>query len=102
MGIIFIGFGSYVFEMVGNKVIVKEYVIVVGVFVLKYMLVFCDVDELVVGVDEIGFLIFVKVVVGGGGCGMCWVEKKEDLKVVFEVVMCEVDSVFGDLMMFFE
>lgn len=101
-GIVFIGLFLLVFEMVGNKVEVKWYVVEVGVFVLCFIEVFDDVDVFVVQVQEIGFLLFVKVVVGGGGCGMWWVEIFGEFVFVLVEVMCEVESVFGDLWMFLE
>ena len=101
-GITFIGPGSHVLEMAGNKVTAKEHAIAAGVPVLKYTPASRDVEELIAGADEIGFPIFAKAVAGGGGRGMRRVETKADLKDALEAAMREADSAFGDPTMFLE
>ena len=101
-GITFIGPGSHVLEMAGNKVTAKEHAIAAGVPVLASTPASRDLDELLAAADAIGFPIFAKAVAGGGGRGMRRVEKKEDLREALEAAMREADSAFGDPTMFLE
>src|SRR6187551_480142 len=101
-GITFIGPGSHVLEMAGNKVTAKEHAIAAGVPVLASTPASKDINELLAGAEAIGFPIFAKAVAGGGGRGMRRVEKKEDLRQALEEAMREADSAFGDPTMFLE
>jgi len=101
-GITFIGPGSHVLEMAGNKVTAKEHAIAAGVPVLKSTPASRDIEELLAGADEIGFPIFAKAVAGGGGRGMRRVETKDELRPALEAAMREADSAFGDPTMFLE
>jgi len=101
-GITFIGPGSRVLEMAGNKVTAKERAASAGVPVLKSTPATTDIDELLAGADEIGFPVFAKAVAGGGGRGMRRVDKREDLREALEAAMREADSAFGDPTMFIE
>ncbi|MCU1509749.1 MAG: pyruvate carboxylase [Glaciihabitans sp.] len=101
-GITFIGPGSHVLEMAGNKVTAKEHAISAGVPVLASTPASRDIDELLAGADAVGFPIFAKAVAGGGGRGMRRVERKEDLRDALEAAMREADSAFGDPTMFLE
>ncbi|MEO5920792.1 MAG: pyruvate carboxylase, partial [Pseudolysinimonas sp.] len=101
-GITFIGPGSHVLEMAGNKVTAKDHAIAAGVPVLKSTPASKDIDELVKGADEIGFPVFAKAVAGGGGRGMRRVDERDDLREALEAAMREADSAFGDPTMFIE
>jgi pyruvate carboxylase len=101
-GITFIGPGSHVLEMAGNKVTAKEHAIAAGVPVLKSTPATTDLDALIAGADEIGFPVFAKAVAGGGGRGMRRVETREELRPALEAAMREADSAFGDPTMFLE
>jgi pyruvate carboxylase len=101
-GITFIGPGSHVLEMAGNKVTAKEHAIAAGVPVLKSTPASKDIEKLITGADEIGFPVFAKAVAGGGGRGMRRVDEKEDLREALEAAMREADSAFGDPTMFIE
>jgi pyruvate carboxylase len=101
-GITFIGPGSHVLEMAGNKVTAKEHAIAAGVPVLKSTPATTDLDALIAGADEIGFPVFAKAVAGGGGRGMRRVETREELRPALEAAMREADSAFGDPTMFVE
>jgi pyruvate carboxylase len=101
-GITFIGPGSHVLEMAGNKVTAKEHAIAAGVPVLKSTPASNDIEALLTGADEIGFPVFAKAVAGGGGRGMRRVDKPEDLREALEAAMREADSAFGDPTMFIE
>ncbi len=101
-GITFIGPGSDVLEMAGNKVTAKERAIAAGVPVLKSTPATTDIEELLRGADEIGFPVFAKAVAGGGGRGMRRVDTREELRPALEAAMREADSAFGDATMFVE
>jgi pyruvate carboxylase len=101
-GITFIGPGSSVLEMAGNKVTAKEHAIAAGVPVLKSSAPSQDLDELIAAAEEIGFPIFAKAVAGGGGRGMRRVATMADLRGSLEEAMREANSAFGDPTMFLE
>ena len=101
-GITFIGPGSHVLEMAGNKVTAKEHAIAAGVPVLKSTPASNDIEALIKGADEIGFPVFAKAVAGGGGRGMRRVDERDDLREALEAAMREADSAFGDPTMFIE
>ena len=101
-GITFIGPGSHVLEMAGNKVTAKDHAIAAGVPVLRSTPASRDLDVLLEGADEIGFPLFAKAVAGGGGRGMRRVESRGDLREALEAAMREADSAFGDSTMFLE
>jgi pyruvate carboxylase len=101
-GITFIGPGSHVLEMAGNKVTAKEHAIAAGVPVLKSSAPSRDVEELIAAAEEIGFPIFAKAVAGGGGRGMRRVATMADLRGSLEEAMREANSAFGDPTMFLE
>ncbi|SMQ67402.1 pyruvate carboxylase [Agreia sp. VKM Ac-1783] len=101
-GITFIGPGSHVLEMAGNKVTAKDHAIAAGVPVLRSTPASRDLDVLLAGADDIGFPLFAKAVAGGGGRGMRRVESKAELREALEAAMREADSAFGDSTMFLE
>jgi pyruvate carboxylase len=101
-GITFIGPGSHVLEMAGNKVTAKEHAIAAGVPVLASTPASKDIDELLAGAEKIGFPIFAKAVAGGGGRGMRRVNEPGALRAALEEAMREADSAFGDPTMFLE
>lgn len=47
-------------------------------------------------VKDIGYLVVIKVVSGGGGKGICIVKKVEDLEKVFKEVKSEGKKYFDD------
>jgi pyruvate carboxylase len=101
-GITFIGPGSSVLEMAGNKVTAKEHAIAAGVPVLASTPASKDLDVLIAGAEKIGFPIFAKAVAGGGGRGMRRVDTPDELRPALEAAMREADSAFGDPTMFLE
>ena len=101
-GITFIGPGSAVLEMAGNKVTAKEHAIAAGVPVLASCDATTDIDELVAFADSIGYPVFAKAVAGGGGRGMRRVESREDIRDALDAAMREAESAFGDARMFIE
>jgi pyruvate carboxylase len=101
-GITFIGPGSGVLEMAGNKVTAKEHAIAAGVPVLRSTPASDDIETLVAQATDVGFPLFAKAVAGGGGRGMRRVERIEDLADALAEAMREADSAFGDPRMFLE
>jgi pyruvate carboxylase len=101
-GITFIGPGSSVLEMAGNKVTAKAHAIAAGVPVLASTPASKDIDELLAGADAVGFPLFAKAVAGGGGRGMRRVATKDELAPALAEAMREADSAFGDPTMFLE
>ena len=101
-GITFIGPGSAVLEMAGNKVTAKEHAISAGVPVLASSEATTDIDQLIAFADSIGYPVFAKAVAGGGGRGMRRVETHDEMRDALEAAMREAESGFGDPRMFVE
>ena len=101
-GIVFIGPGSHVLELAGNKVNAKEAAIAANVPVLKSSIQSADVDELVNASVGFGFPLFVKAVAGGGGRGMRRVAEESELRGALSEAMREAESAFGDARVFLE
>jgi pyruvate carboxylase len=101
-GIVFIGPGSHVLELAGNKVNAKEAAIAANVPVLKSSIQSADVDELVKESQGFGFPLFVKAVAGGGGRGMRRVAEESELRGALGEAMREAESAFGDARVFLE
>jgi pyruvate carboxylase len=101
-GIVFIGPGSHVLELAGNKVNAKEAAIKAHVPVLKSSIQSADVDELVQESQGFGFPLFVKAVAGGGGRGMRRVAEESELRGALGEAMREAESAFGDARVFLE
>jgi pyruvate carboxylase len=101
-GIVFIGPGSHVLELAGNKVNAKEAAIAANVPVLKSSIQSADIDELVKASVGFGFPLFVKAVAGGGGRGMRRVAEDAELRSALGEAMREAESAFGDARVFLE
>lgn len=94
VGMIWIGFFIEVMNIMVFKIEVCVIMIKVGVFV-----VFGGAVE---DVEVVGFFLLIKVSVGGGGKGMCWVDFVDEFFDVLMVCWCEVAKSFGDDMVYFE
>ena len=101
-GIVFIGPGSHVLELAGNKVNAKDAAIAANVPVLKSSIQSADIDELIKASQGFGFPLFVKAVAGGGGRGMRRVAEESELKGALGEAMREAESAFGDARVFLE
>lgn len=101
-GIVFIGPGSHVLELAGNKVNAKEAAIAANVPVLKSSIQSADIDEMVKASVGFGFPLFVKAVAGGGGRGMRRVAEESELRGALGEAMREAESAFGDARVFLE
>jgi len=101
-GITFIGPGSELLEMAGNKVTAKQHARSAGVPVLESSNATSSIDELIAFADSIGFPVFAKAVAGGGGRGMRRVESREELRDSLDAAIREAENAFGDGRMFIE
>ena len=103
-GITFIGPGSEVLELTGNKARAIAAAKAAGVPTLKSVEPGTDVDALVAaaGASEIPYPLFVKAVAGGGGRGMRRVDSPGALREAVETCMREADAAFGDPTVFIE
>ena len=103
-GITFIGPGSEVLELTGNKARAIAAAKAAGVPTLKSVEPDTDVDALVAaaGASEIPYPLFVKAVAGGGGRGMRRVDSPGALREAVETCMREADAAFGDPTVFIE
>jgi pyruvate carboxylase len=100
--IVFIGPGSHVLELAGNKVNAKEAAIAANVPVLKSSIQSADVKQLVDAAVDFGYPLFVKAVAGGGGRGMRRVSQATELEAALGEAMREAESAFGDARVFLE
>jgi len=100
--IVFIGPGSHVLELAGNKVNAKEAAIAAKVPVLKSSIQSADVKQLVNAAVDFGYPLFVKAVAGGGGRGMRRVADESELEAALGEAMREAESAFGDARVFLE
>ena len=96
-GILFVGPSPESIEAMGSKTRSRQRMQAAGVPVVP------GLTEPVRGFEEIesfarkvGFPIMVKASAGGGGKGLRFVEKEEDLRPAFERVTSEAKSFFGD------
>jgi len=101
-GITFVGPGTEILELTGNKARAIAAAREAGLPVLNSSAPSSDVDELVAAGDELGFPLFVKAVAGGGGRGMRRVLEAKALRESLEAAMREAESAFGDATVFLE
>ncbi|GAB3270718.1 pyruvate carboxylase [Kineosporia babensis] len=101
-GITFIGPGSDVLELTGNKARAIAAARAAGVPTLASIPPSRNPDELVDAAAHLAYPLFVKAVAGGGGRGMRRVDRPEDLREAVETCMREADGAFGDPTVFIE
>ena len=96
-GVTFIGPSPESIDAMGSKTESRQRMIAAGVPVVP------GLTEAVKSFDEIeafakstGFPIMIKASAGGGGKGLRFVERAEDLRSAFERVSSEAESFFGD------
>ncbi|SDL43820.1 pyruvate carboxylase [Tessaracoccus oleiagri] len=100
--IIFIGPSPEVLTMAGNKKRAVEAAKKAGVPTLASSEPGTDPDELEKAAHEIGFPVFIKAVLGGGGRGMRRVEDPAKFRDELGAAMREADAAFGDGTVFIE
>jgi acetyl-CoA carboxylase biotin carboxylase subunit len=102
-GLIFVGPSPESIEAMGSKTESRQRMKAAGVPVVP------GLTEAVKSVDEIahfardaGYPIMIKASAGGGGKGMRFVEREEDLRAAFDRVTSEAQSFFGDASVYAE
>ncbi len=101
-GITFVGPGSDVLELTGNKARAIAAAREAGLPVLASSEPSASVDELVSVAESMTFPLFVKAVSGGGGRGMRRVAEAGGLAEAIEAASREAESAFGDPMVYLE
>lgn len=95
-GITFVGPPPEVLDLTGDKSAAVEAAKKAGLPVLQDSEPSTDIDKLVEMAEDFTFPIFVKAVAGGGGRGMRFVEKKEDVAQLAAEASREAEAAFGD------
>jgi pyruvate carboxylase len=101
-GITFVGPGSDVLELTGNKARAVAAARAAGLPVLASSEPSSSVDDLVQAAKSMQFPVFVKAVAGGGGRGMRRVAEPAALPEAIEAASREAESAFGDPTVFLE
>jgi acetyl-CoA carboxylase biotin carboxylase subunit len=96
-GIIFIGPSPSSIEAMGSKTESRRRMQAAGVPVVPGLTEpVKSFDEIAAFAKSTGFPIMIKASAGGGGKGLRFVEREEDLRSAFERVTSEAESFFGD------
>jgi acetyl-CoA carboxylase biotin carboxylase subunit len=96
-GITFIGPSPQSIEAMGSKTESRQRMQAAGVPVVPGLTeAVKSFDEIAAFARSAGFPIMIKASAGGGGKGLRYVEKEEDLRTAFERVTSEAQSFFGD------
>ena len=93
-GIIFIGPGSDVMRVMGNKIAAREFVKKAGVPITEGLT--GNKATLLQAKDRIGFPVLLKAAAGGGGKGMQIVHDEKDLEEALESTSRQALAYFGD------
>jgi len=96
-GIVFIGPSPESIEAMGSKTESRRRMEAAGVPVVPGLTKPVeDFDEILAFARSAGYPIMIKASAGGGGKGMRYVEREEDLRPSYERVTSEAQSFFGD------
>ncbi|HJQ41129.1 MAG TPA: acetyl-CoA carboxylase biotin carboxylase subunit [Thermoanaerobaculia bacterium] len=96
-GVIFIGPSPESIDAMGSKTESRQRMKAAGVPVVPGLTEpVKSFDELEAFAREAGFPLMIKASAGGGGKGLRFVDKMEDLRPAFERVSSEAESFFGD------
>ena len=101
-GITFIGPRKETMELLGDKVAARNAVCAVGVPVLPGWPAPSDPDALSARAAEIGYPVLIKSVFGGGGRGMRWIEREEQLLAAVGAAGAEARGASGDASLYLE
>ena len=102
-GLLFIGPSPESIEAMGSKTESRQRMQAAGVPVVPGLTeAVKSFDEIVAFARETGFPIMIKASAGGGGKGLRYVEREEDLRNAFERVSSEAESFFGDAAVYAE
>ncbi|MCF4006019.1 pyruvate carboxylase [Corynebacterium uropygiale] len=95
-GIVFVGPRAETLELTGDKARAVEAAKAAGLPTLGDSEPSTDIDELVEMSKDFTFPIFVKAVAGGGGRGMRFIERPEDVASLAAEASREAEAAFGD------
>ncbi|WP_297849859.1 pyruvate carboxylase [uncultured Corynebacterium sp.] len=101
-GITFIGPTAETLDLTGDKAAAVRAAEEAGLPVLKDSEATTDVSKLVEWADDFEFPVFVKAVSGGGGRGMRFVDKRENLESLAAEASREAEAAFGDANVYLE
>jgi len=102
-GIIFIGPSSESLEKSGDKIFARKAAKECGVNIIPGTETGTEnYEEFKKMAEKIGFPLMIKAALGGGGKGMRIVERKEELKISFELAKKEAIEAFGDGTLYIE
>src|SRR5437667_3004026 len=102
-GITFIGPSAESIEAMGSKTESRRRIQAAGVPVVPGLTEpVKSFDEIAAFARDAGFPIMIKASAGGGGKGLRFVEREEDLRSAFERVTSEAKSFFGDASVYAE
>jgi acetyl-CoA carboxylase biotin carboxylase subunit len=102
-GITFIGPSPEAMEAMGGKMSARKIAIEAGVPVVPGTVEPLEsADEAIATAKEFGFPVMLKASAGGGGKGMRFVEREEDLKSALETAQSEALASFGDASVYVE
>ena len=102
-GITFIGPSAESIEAMGSKTESRRRMQAAGVPVVPGLTeAVKSFDEIAAFARSAGFPIMIKASAGGGGKGLRFVEREEDLRPAFERVTSEAESFFGDASVYAE
>jgi len=102
-GITFVGPGSDVIELLGDKVRAKQLAESLGIPVVPWSGgPVHDADSAAVAASLLGYPVLVKAAAGGGGRGIRGVESAGQLNDAFAAAQAEAEHAFGDRTIFIE
>ncbi|GAB3087604.1 pyruvate carboxylase [Corynebacterium aquatimens] len=101
-GITFIGPSAETLDLTGDKNAAVHAAKEAGLPILQDSEATKDIAELAQWADDFEFPVFVKAVSGGGGRGMRFVEKREDLEALAAEASREAEAAFGDASVYLE
>ena len=97
LGLIFVGPGSDVMRLLGNKVSARNLAEAAGVPVMPATKPLApNVDEALVEAEKIGYPLMLKASWGGGGRGMRRVHSADELRKQFDTARREAEAAFGN------
>jgi acetyl/propionyl-CoA carboxylase alpha subunit len=99
-GLVFIGPGSDVIRMMGNKIEARQAVEELGIPVTNARV--SSVEELLEQAGSMEYPLLIKAAAGGGGKGMRIVHKSEELEPALETTTREASNYFGNGDVFLE
>lgn len=100
-GVVFIGPSPEAMEAMGSKTAAREKMIAAGVPVVPGDNA-GNADDLAKSAASLGFPVMLKASAGGGGKGMRFVERPEDLALAYERACSEALAAFGDATVYIE